>query len=278
MRWLSGMLLALAVTMFTACSPAEREEIQAPERGVTQASLERETTPPCQLTLGFESWEPYQYLSAGGEAGGVDIEIAKRALSHMNCTLRAQQGSWMELIEWIQNGDIDFVMGASRTEARDEYALFSVPYRDEQFSLFVRGDRMSRYDQDSVEEFLAAGFRVGTVNEYYYGEELQNLMYESEYTTQFVGAMLNELNVARLLDGEIDGFLEDNLVAASMIRRRGLGAFIDRHEISLPATEVYVMFSKESVDESQVEEFNDALQVLLDEGFIDHVMSRYSVY
>lgn len=277
MRWVSVTLLAVAVTMFTACSPAEREEIQAPQRGVTEASLEREVR-PCQLTLGFESWEPYQYMSAGGEVGGVDIEIAKRALSHMNCTLRAQQGSWMELMEWIQNGDIDFVMGASQTPARDEFAWFSVPYRLEQFSLFVRGDRMSRYDQSSVEEFLAAGHRIGTVNEYYYGEEMQALMYESEYSTQFVGAMLNELNVARVLDGEIDGFLEDNLVAASIIRRRGLGAFIDKHEISLPATEVYVMFSKESVDEERVEVFNDALQELIDEGFIEHVTNRYSFY
>ncbi|RUO32866.1 substrate-binding periplasmic protein [Aliidiomarina sanyensis] len=278
MRRLSNWLLAVFVVTLTACSPAERQEIQAPEHGVTEAEMTDVQASHCQLTMGFESWEPYQYLSPGGEVGGVDFEIAQQAFSHMNCTLRVEQGSWMELLELLQNGDIDFLMGASRTEAREQFAYFSVPYRDEQFSLFVRGDRRNRFDQSTVEEFVAAGYRVGVVNEYYYGEELQSLMYDSDYTSQFIGSMINELNVARVLDGEIDGFLEDNLVASSIIRRRGLGALIDQHAISLPSTEVYVMFSRASVDDEFVEQFNDALQVLVDDGYIEHVIARYSIY
>lgn len=278
MRQLSNWLLAVFAITLTACSPAERQEIQAPKYGVTEVEMTDVHTSHCQLTMGFESWEPYQYLSPGGEVGGVDFEIAQQAFSYMGCTLRVEQGSWMDLLELLQNGHIDFLMGASMTEGREQFAYFSLPYRNEQFSLFVRGERRNYFDQSTVEEFVASGYRVGIVNEYYYGEELQNLMYDSDYTNQFIGAMINELNVARVLDGEIDGFLEDNLVASSIIRRRGLTPLIDQHAISLPSTEVYVMFSRASVDEEFVEQFNDALQVLVEDGYIEHVISRYSIY
>ncbi|EGN74635.1 periplasmic component of amino acid ABC-type transporter/signal transduction system [Idiomarina sp. A28L] len=287
MNWLTRMLLVVAVAMLVGCTPANENQ---PER-ITEEhhqsathdgdhhdddhAMMREVDPPCRLVLGFESWEPYQYTSVSGEVGGVDIEIAKRAAAHINCVLEARQGTWRELLEWMQDGDIDFIMGASITSAREDYAWFSIPYRNEQFSLFIRSEEAPRYLMDDIEGFLAAGHKVGVVNEYFYGEELQMLMYDSEFTDQFVGARLNELNLARLLDGDIDGFLEDNLVAASIIRRRSLEDSIHRHHIGLPASEVYVMFSKSAVTEEEVLAFNAALRELMSNGYINDLIRRY---
>lgn len=270
----TGTFLVVAVAWLVGCTPANQGEMDAPE---LEAAVEQTaaSSPPCQLVFGFESWEPYQYLSVGGEVGGVDVEIAQRVATEIGCTLRAQQGSWMELLEWLQNGDIDFVMGASMTESRKEYAYFSIPYRQEQFSLFVRREQLPRFTMESVEEFLAGGYRVGVVNEYFYGDELQELMHDSEYSEQFVGAILNELNMARLLDADIDGFLEDNLVAASIIRRRGLSERIARTEIHLDSSDVYIMFSRSSVSEDEIEEFNNALRSAINNGFIDSLIRRY---
>lgn len=273
MFYRTGSLLVVAVAWLVGCTPANDNGTEVPELEVAVEQQTPERT--CLMVVGFESWEPYQYLSVGGQVGGVDIEIAQRVTDYMGCSLRAEQGSWMELLEWLQSGDIDFVMGASLTESRQEYAYFSIPYRHEQFSLFVRSEEVPRYSMNSVEEFLAEGYRVGVVNEYFYGENLQYLMHDSEYSGQFVGAMLNELNLARLLDSDIDGFLEDNLVAASIIRRRGMSERISRTEIHLDASQVYVMFSQSSVSESEVEQFNLALKELIDSGFIDSIIQRY---
>lgn len=287
MNWLTKMLLVVAVAMLVGCTPAnENQPDRITEEQNQSASygqdyhdddneLLREVEPPCQLVLGFESWEPYQYTSVSGEVGGVDIEIAERAAAHINCVLEARQGTWRELLEWMQDGDIDLIMGASITSAREDYAWFSIPYRNEQFSLFIRSEEEPRYAMADIEGFLAEGYRVGVVNEYFYGEELQMLMYDSEFTDQFVGARLNELNLARLLDGDIDGFLEDNLVAASIIRRRGLGDSIQRHHIGLPASEVYIMFSKSAVTEEEVMAFNAALRELMSNGYINDLIRRY---
>jgi len=276
MNGITKALFAIVVAMLVGCAPVNQDELDVTEMEMDpEPVVEMYSEPACTLVMGFESWEPYQYTNVNGDMGGVDIEIAQRAAAHIGCVLRAQQGTWRDLLIWLQEGEIDLVMGASLTPSRLEYAHFSIPYRDEQFSLFIRSAEARRHTMDSIEEFLAEGLRVGIVNEYFYGEEMQVLMYESEYASQFVGARLNELNMARLLDGDIDGFMEDNLVAASIIRRRGLADLITRHEISLPASEVYVMFSRSAVTEAEVDEFNLALQALIDSGFIDELITRY---
>ena len=276
MNGITKALFAIVVAMLVGCAPVNQDEPDVTEMEMNpEPAVQMYSEPGCTLVVGFESWEPYQYTSVNGEVGGVDIEIAKRAAAHIGCVLRAQQGTWRDLLIWLQDGEIDLVMGASLTPGRLEYAHFSIPYRDEQFSLFIRSAEARRHDMDTIEAFLAEGLRVGIVNEYFYGEEMQELMYESEYSDQFVGARLNELNMSRLLDGDIDGFMEDNLVAASIIRRRGFADLITRHKISLPPSEVYVMFSRSAVTEAEVDEFNLALQELIDNGFIDELITRY---
>ena len=45
----------------------------------------------------------------------------------------------------------------------------------------------------------------------------------------FVNAIMGELNVARLLDDDIDGYLEDSFVGASLLRRKALSNYIVAH-------------------------------------------------
>ena len=78
--------------------------------------------------------------------------------------------------------------------------------------------------------------------------------------------IISELNMARLLDEEIDGLLEDSFVGASILRRKGLDKYIQPHNISLGSSDVYVMFSQISVSADQVAKFNAGLAQLRDNG------------
>jgi polar amino acid transport system substrate-binding protein len=229
----------------------------------------------CQLTMGYEAWEPYQYRDVGDIVRGLDVEIAEAVAGTMNCSLSFEQGTWVELLEDLEAGDIDFVMGASRTPARVAYAYFSDPYRDEQFVLFVRSDDAHKYRDDTLQSFVEEGNRVGIVNEYFYGDSARDLIYHDDYSEQFNGALMAEFNLVRLLDENIDGFLEDRAVGLSMIRRKGLHDYIEPSSIELEANDVFIMFSRESVDESRVESFNDALDQLQESGDYDTIMQRY---
>lgn len=229
----------------------------------------------CSLKLGFEAWEPYQYVGMDQKPAGLDIELVQAVAEKMNCEITPQQGTWVELIAGLKAGDVDMLLGASKTAAREEYAFFSEPYRKEQFVLFVRAAEVAGLPQNTMTDFLSAGKKLGIVSEYYYGEELAQLYSDDKLKTNFVEASLSELNLARLIDEEIDGMLEDRFVAASMLRRKGLDKTVSPHSISLGDNDVYVMFSKTSVADSKVGAFNAAMAAIRQNGEYDAILARY---
>lgn len=129
---------------------------------------------------------------------------------------------------------------------------------------------------DDLRAFVTAGHKVGVVNEYFYGDEVATIYADEALRDKLVGALISELNMARLLDEEIDGLLEDSFVGASILRRKGLDKYIQPHNISLGNADVFVMFSKASVDEQQVQQFNQALAKLRSNGAYDKLMEKYS--
>ncbi|MDX1539646.1 transporter substrate-binding domain-containing protein [Arsukibacterium sp.] len=263
--------LALLLTM-VACQPVSEPEVALPAEPIAQRMSA--VPPQCSLTMGFDAWEPYQYMTVGNTVTGLDVELVRAVAAEMQCELNIVQGSWVELLGLLREGEIDFVLGASVTEDRQAFAYFSEPYRQEQFSLYVRADDVG-LPVNSIEEFIAAGYKLGIVNEYYYGDELATLYASAEYRPQFVGAIISEMNMARLLDEEIDGLLEDSFVAASILRRKGLDDLIKPHQITLGNNDVYVMFSKASVEEQLVAEFNRGLAAIKQNGLYQQIMQRY---
>jgi len=279
--------VSLCTAFLFACSPADSVDNDSnppatnpKSESITAADAENalaEQPAACQLTMGFQAWEPYQYVAVGDELRGLDIEIAQAVVREMGCELDAEQATWRSLLSMLRAGEIDFVLGASKTQARQDFALFSDAYRQEQFVLFVRHSDLNRFAVDSVIEFVEADYKLGVVDEYYYGEAFRDTLREGEADGRILGAMMSELNIARLLDGEIDAFLEDTLVGASIVRRKGLAGDIARHPVELPASDVYVMFSKKSVPPGYVKSFNEALARLMASGAYDKIIAKYEM-
>ena len=268
------MLLVLIGLMFiTGCKPASQQnDVTAV---ITAANQQAVAAPSCDFTLGMDAWEPYQYVTVGNAPAGLDVELVQAVVATMGCQLNVVQGSWLELLELLKGGQVDFVLGASKTAERESFAYFSEPYRKERFQLYVRNEHASLPYND-INAFVSAGHKVGVVNEYYYGDEVAALYADETQRDKFVGAIISELNVARLLDEEIDGLLEDSFVGASILRRKGLDKYIQPHSISLGNSDVFVMFSKASVSEQQLQQFNQGLQQLRANGVYNQLMEKYS--
>jgi len=285
MKILTLLSCITLVLLQIGCKPAPEAPATTatPQTTATAAEVAAtDTAPPsvipadtCQLKLGFEAWEPYQYVGMDHQPAGLDIELVQAVARKMNCQIMPQQGTWVELMASLKTGEVDMLLGASKTSAREEYAYFSEPYRQEQFVLFVRSADVAGLPQNTMTEFLSAGKKLGIVSEYFYGEELAQLYNDDQLKVNFIEAPLSELNLARLMDEDIDGMLEDRFVAASMLRRKGLDKTISPHSISLGDNEVYVMFSKASVSDSKVNAFNAAMAAIRQNGEYDAIVARY---
>lgn len=269
---------AVTCLLMFGCTPSETQNsaVITPTAVAKVAGTPTETPPePCQLKLGFESWEPYQYVGLEQQASGLDIEIIQAVAGRMNCTLVMQHGTWQDLLGQFRQGQLDLLLGASKTISREAFALFSEPYRAEQFQLFVRKEDAAKYNFDSVAEMVAAKHKVGLISDYYYGQQISALYSDELMRPQFVESTMSEQNIAVLLDEQVDAVLEDSYVGAAIIRRKGLEQQVQSHSITLPETPIYVMFSKSTVLPAQVSSFNQALQQLKDSGDYQQLLSKY---
>jgi polar amino acid transport system substrate-binding protein len=230
----------------------------------------------CQFVLGFDAWEPYQYLDVGDRVAGLDIELVTAVIEGMGCQLTYQQGTWVDLLMALKQGKVDILLGASKTEAREQFALFSDSYRMEEFSLYIRKGDKVRSEYKTLDEFIQNGSRVGIVEDYVYGPDVSMLLDGDKTSKYFVNAIMGELNVARLLDEDIDGYLEDSFVGSSLLRRKALSNFIVAHGITIQTGNAYVMFSQKSVTQEQLNNFNTQLTKVKNSKVYQDILTKYS--
>ena len=265
--------LVLVVMAVSACSESGTSNKATLNEDVESA----DTAPPaplCALTMGLDPWEPYQYQDIGNEVRGLDIDIVTRLAQGANCTLEFANGDWLTLFGMLKDGTVDFMTGATKTKRREEVAIFSDPYREESFVLYVREDELPQYKSKTLQQLLDGSFRLGTTSGYIYGDHIVALQDNPKYEDFFQSVAIGETNFAKLADMQIDGFLEDPFVANTIIRKKGL------HNISATETEVgrgsvHLMFSTSSVDLAVVERFNKALAELRVSGEYQKILDRY---
>jgi polar amino acid transport system substrate-binding protein len=253
------LLPLLFIFVLGGCNPTEKTENKTQSVVNTEPSPAPKIENNCTLTLGFDAWDPYQYADVGGRVAGLDIELITLVSSKIGCDITYQQGTWVELLQSLKAGEVDMLLGASKTKAREEYALFSAPYRIEQFSLYIRQGDDKRKAFDSIDKFIESDSRIGIVEDYYYGPQIAMLLEGLVTSKSFVNAIMGELNVARLLDNDIDVFIEDSYVGASLLRRKALSSRIMPHQTTIETGEVYVMFAKDNFSMQQLEQFNQQL-------------------
>ena len=128
----------------------------------------------------------------------------------------------------------------------------------------------------SLRALLAAGMRIGVTDAYIYGDEVTTLQDDPEFANRFALASVGDVNATRLLDGEIDGFIEDIFVATATIRRRGLEEQIEVHPLQLQSGgEVRFLFSRASVSPELVARFDGALQRVRSSGLYREIQGQY---
>lgn len=264
-----------AVLLLAGCEAGDNGDPASAGSQTSDADSPSPST--CQLTMGWDPWEPYHYRTPTGETAGLDVELISAAAEAADCELSFHQANFVDLLRMLQEGEVDILPGATPTEERETFARFSIPYRDESFQLWVRATEQERYAGSGLGDLLEDGRRIGLTEGFIYGEEAEALLARPEYENQLVSSRIGDLNLLRLIDHDIDAVIEDSFVATSIQRRLGLEEDVVALEEPLSSGSVNLMFSRESVDAETVERFNEGLQTLIEDGTRDRILSRYSV-
>jgi polar amino acid transport system substrate-binding protein len=269
------IIVCSSILLLLNCKPSNNSEVNDQPLPLVKEVSAIATVPDCKLVLGFDAWEPYQYIDVGDRVTGLDVELANAVLKEMSCVADYKAGTWVSLLNDLRDGNVDMLLGASKTPAREEFALFSQPYRMEEYSLYIRKDDSQLSAIKSVSAFIEQDKMIGVVEDYFYGPEVSMLRDGSATNKNFVSAIIGEVNVARLLDRDIDAYLEDSFVGASVLRRKALGNYIVPQGITINTGDAHVMFSKNTVSVDTLQRFDAALTKVKSSPFYTDLLSRY---
>ncbi len=272
---LKSLAISTLLLLVCACSePVSTEHPPTSTPGETISSPAA-TTKPCDYTMGWDPWPPYQYMDENSDMKGLDVELIRTIMQQMNCKIAFKNGKWMELLDDLRNGDIDILAGASKNDDRAKFSYYSDTYRSENFSLYIRLEDTKKYQHNDLKALLNSGFKMGVVFDYIYGEEVSSLQDSDDFKNYFNEVSIGELNYPRLLDGSIDGFLEDPFVASNIIRQKDYKDLIAVHPLEIHSGNVYFMLSKKSLTESNLMDLNSALTSIRSNGQYDEIITKY---
>ena len=101
-RVIAGILLAGILTVTLA--------------GCTNTGDSRKEMEKPIITLGSDSYPPYNYLNEDGIPTGIDVELATEAFERMGYQVEVVQINWEKKKELVESGEIDCIMGCFSME------------------------------------------------------------------------------------------------------------------------------------------------------------------
>lgn len=233
------------------------------------------------LRLGWYDWEPYQYekmLNGQRSLTGLDIELIKAISGDAGLELEFEGGAFGDILDRIRDGRVDMTVAYEREE-RKEYGRYSFPYRLETEVILVRRGEAGKFPCSTLSQLLDSmrgRTRLGTVAGFAYGPEDFAAYLREPANKGFIDQSASDRDaIEKLINGEVDAYVGDQMVAATIAWRNGWLDQVEELPLVINQEQLYVLFSKEGVSETQLTAFNDSLIRLRGDGTLNRITLQY---
>jgi polar amino acid transport system substrate-binding protein len=248
------------------------------------SSAVHQSAEPRVLRGGWYPWDPYQYRENGRgneTLTGFDVEIERAVARVMGVELLLPEISWGSHLAGLQTGANDIAAGATYSPERDQYAYFSKPYRRETDVLILLKGTSSKYPFETVDQMLdffkQQHFRLGVVSGFAYADQRINAYISDPANVAVVFKEDTDLtNLENLLQGRIDGFLADQISAATVAWRQQKSGLIEEHPVRF-STNIHFMLSRVSTTPTTLARLNDAIDRIKSNGEFQHITDTYAL-
>ncbi|WP_286232459.1 substrate-binding periplasmic protein [Thalassotalea sediminis] len=228
------------------------------------------------LSVGWELWYPYQYHNNQHLLVGLDVDIFNRIIEKADYKVDYTELPWKRHLQYIKLGKMDVAMGASISSERQNYAYFTQPYRTEQVKLYVRKGMKDKIILPNLRDLIASDYLIGVESGYYYGETYKTLMKQPAFQAHISEVIDLEQNVKLTLKGHLDGFFVDPVTMRAFIDKYKLFNEFEAHSVEIYQDDIYIMLSKKTMNEKDLERFNSAIEHLKQTGELDQISQQWT--
>ncbi len=244
----------------------------------------RQRPEPRVLLGGWYPWDPYQYrqnVHGVDVLTGFDVEIERAVARVMGVDLLLPETAWDIHLAGLANGTRDIAAGATYSREREQYAYFSKPYRRETDVLIVLKGTSSKYSFNTPEQMLdlfrAQRFRLGVVAGFAYADRQLNEYIEDPANAAIViKENSDSANLENLLQDRIDGFLADQISAATIAWRQQKSSLIEEHPVRF-STDIHFMLSRVSTTPATLAHLNEAIDRIKSDGQFQRIADTYAL-
>lgn len=219
---------------------------------------------PAPLRLASDVWPPFT-----DQPGSVRValDLVREAFDRSGIRgATAIRDDFAEVLAALEAGEIDGSAALWRSPEREASLVFSQPYLENR--LVLLGRKGSPVTQASVGAL--AGSRVAIVDEYAYGGALR-----VSPGPEWVTGASDQENVERLLRGEVDYVLADELVVHELFQRQGpkARALLERGRRALVRRGLHLALRRDRPDAAEtVARFDAALREMVLDGSYNRIL------
>ncbi|WP_052140868.1 substrate-binding periplasmic protein [Pseudoalteromonas piratica] len=205
----------------------------------------------CEITIRYERYGVENQAGEPARWHGLDVDFAKALLANTDCSYRFVELPWARALGGLKAGLIDLMLSVSKTAEREKYFYFIGPQRQETIVLAM--NRENAFTINSLEDLLSLPAPVAVHRGAYYGETFEKLLQSNP--EHFITVVDNKTKLDLLAHKKISGFLEEkgNLIYQKTFNPSFSHIYIDDFVIN--STDVYYAFSKRSLNQAQLEQF-----------------------
>lgn len=254
--WSSPFLLAvgLAVALFFG-SPGVRAET---------------------LVIAGDPWCPVN-CEPGSAQPGIFVELARDIFAEAGIEVKYRLINWARALRAARRGRINAVIGAGHADAPD-FLFTPTPVSRSRMCFYVLADSPWRF---AVQRDLD-GQRLGVINDYSYGRELDAYVQahadDPQRVQQAYGDHALDLNVDKLLSGRIDVTVANTWVMQNWLRRHGRAGQLRNAGCRSPDVAIYLAFSPALASSRRhAELFEAGLRRYQADGRLQRLLERYGV-
>lgn len=178
--------------------------------GIWTAYADNEEKPGREtIRVGFFATDGLHMIDEGGEKSGYGYDLLRYMSRYLNVSYEyvGYDKSWAEMLRMLDDGEIDMVAFANKTEERKEKYDFSRPIGFFGTALFVREDNRAVIPGDySTYE----GIRIGLVEGNAQNKNIANLAEAMHFTYQpVIYKSIKDVGIA-LQKGEVDAIVKSS--------------------------------------------------------------------
>ncbi len=229
------------------------------------------------LSVHLDLHPPSAFLDDNDQVTGMDALLTQRILTRAGCKVRWHftPMTGARILRSLQQGEFDVMVRASKTDARQQYAYFSEPYRHEVVALFSR-KQLKLPAAFTMADALNQGLRLIGPASGWYGDEFEALRSKWQkkgfYTAYPDAARATDLLFAEPSRGDLVLVDADIFFYYLGEERYDQINLVGNNVLITPAL---LMFSHGSLDQTDLSAINHAIVQLRQTGELTAIEKSY---